>query len=177
MEQNCFEHQKETFERVIFRRFNSFCWSWGNMSGSVGWSGDSLSGYVDQRELQVNGGSWRHILLQQRWRVRNQRMFPISVKIIMTWANVKSIWRSLRKKEVNSSFRKSCVIDVICQNQQIKIHGAPNKGESLIPVVRNIKLIYMVIKVVRKRKIQMVATGRRVIALWHVRKLSWNKGL
>ena len=32
------------------------------MSGYVGWSGDalsgdSLSGYVDQKELQVNGGS------------------------------------------------------------------------------------------------------------------------
>ena len=36
-------------------------------------------------------------------------------------------------------------MDVICQYQQIIIHGAGNKGECVILVVRNIQLVYMVI--------------------------------
>ena len=63
-------------------------------------------------------------------------------------------------------------MDVICQYQQIIIHGAANKGECVILVVRNIQLVYIIIKVVRKTKMQMVATKRRVIALWHVQQLS-----
>ena len=62
-------------------------------------------------------------------------------------------------------------MNVTCQYQQITIHGAENKGECLIPMVRNIQLAYMVVKVVRKAKIQMVATHRRVIVLWNVQQL------
>ena len=60
----------------------------------------------------------------------------------------------------------------IYQYQQIITHGAANKGECVILVVRNIQLVYMFIKVVRKTKMQMVATHRRVIAPWHVQQLS-----
>ena len=60
-------------------------------------------------------------------------------------------------------------MDVMCQYQQIIIHGAANKGECVILVVRNIQLVYMVIKVVRKTKMQRVATHRS-IALWHVQQ-------
>ena len=74
--------------------------------------------------------------------------------------------------KVNSSFKRSCVMDVICQYQQIIIYGAVNKGECVILVVKNIQLVYMVIKVVRKTKMQMVATHRRVIAPWHEQQLS-----
>ena len=43
-------------------------------------------------------------------------------------------------------------MNVLCQYQQIIIHGAPNKRQYVILVVRNIELVYMVIKVVRKTK-------------------------
>ena len=43
-------------------------------------------------------------------------------------------------------------MDVICQYQQIIIYGAVNKGECVILVVKNIQLVYMAIKVVRKKK-------------------------
>ena len=46
---------------------------------------------------------------------------------------------------------RSCVMDVTSQYQQIIIHRAANKGESLILVVRKIQLVCMVIKVVRKK--------------------------
>ena len=62
-------------------------------------------------------------------------------------------------------------MDVVCQYEQIIIHGAANKGECVILVVGNIQLVYMVIKVVRKTKMQLAATHRRVIALWHVQQL------
>ena len=42
-------------------------------------------------------------------------------------------------------------MDVTSQYQQIIIHRAANKGESLILVLRNIRLVCMVIKVVRKK--------------------------
>ena len=62
-------------------------------------------------------------------------------------------------------------MNVTCQYQQITIHGAENKVECVIPVMRNMKLAYMVVKVVRKAKMQMAATHRRVIVLWHVQQL------
>ena len=40
------------------------------------------------------------------------------------------------------------------------IHGAANKGECVILVVRNIQLVFMAIKVVRKTKLQLVATHK-----------------
>ena len=71
-----------------------------------------------------------------------------------------------------SKFKKSCVMDVICQYQQIIIHGAAKKGECVILKVRDIQLVYMFIKAVRKTKMQIVATHRRVLALWHMQQLS-----
>ena len=55
-------------------------------------------------------------------------------------------------------------MDVICQYQQIIIHGAAKKGECVILVVRKIQLVYMAIEVVRKTNMQMLATHRGVIA-------------
>ena len=43
MEQNCSEHQEETFERARFRRFNT-------LANDPLFSKDVLSGYVDQKE-------------------------------------------------------------------------------------------------------------------------------
>ena len=43
MEQNCSEHQKETFERARFRRFNT-------LANDPLFSKDALSGYVDLKE-------------------------------------------------------------------------------------------------------------------------------
>ena len=51
-------------------------------------------------------------------------------------------------------------MDVICQYQQIIIHGAANKGECVILAVKNIQLVYMAIKVVGKTKMHLVTTDR-----------------
>ena len=51
-------------------------------------------------------------------------------------------------------------MDIICQYQQIIIHGAANKGECVILAVKNIQLIYMAIKVVGKTKMHLVTTDR-----------------
>ena len=77
-----------------------------------------------------------------------------------------------RKKYIPLSKKVVLWMLYICQYQQIIIHGAANKEECAILVVRNIQLVYMVVKIVRKAKMQMVATSRRVIALWHVQQLS-----
>ena len=54
-------------------------------------SEDALSGYADQKEAPSKRRQLKTYLLLQRRRVGNQRRFAISVKIMMTWINVKGI--------------------------------------------------------------------------------------
>ena len=171
IEQNSFEHQKETFERSRFCRFNTFCFDEATLANNVLFSKDVLSGYVDRKEAP-----------SKRWQLKTylttaKEKSGKSKDVCYLCQNDHDLDKCQDCNKVNSSFKRSCVMDVICQYQKIIIYGAVNKGECVILVVKNIQLVYMAIKIVRKKKMHLVATHRRVIALWHVQQVRWNQTL
>ena len=93
-------------------------------------------------------------------------MFAISLKMIITGLMAR-VYKEVcgRKKYIPLS--KEIVLWILHAN----IHGAADKGECVILVLRNIQLVYMAIKLVRKTKSQLVETHKKVIGLWHVEQL------
>ena len=129
------------------------------LANNVLFSKDALSGYLDRKEAP-----------SKRWQLKTylttaKEKSGRSKDVCYLCQNDHDLDKCQDCNKVNSSFKRSCVMDVICQYQQMIIYGAVNKGQCVILVVKNIQLVYMAIKIVRKKKMHLVATHRRVIAL------------
>ena len=132
-------------------------------------SKDALSGYVERKEASSKRRQLKTYLVTAKEKNGESKDVCYLCHNNHDLHRCQEYMKKSMEEKIKFLFRKKLLWMLYANiNRSAELHTK----ESVMLVVRIIQLVDMVIKAVRKTKMPIEATHRRLIALWHVQQLN-----